>query len=151
MPGARIYMLETKAELFKNINLTKKPLIYLLVIKLIAFPLLLLRILSWNRWKRFNLYKPEYFPTNANHIWKNNSYTCSVNDSPWIKITIIIASFCINQFTRVCSVSLRKRKNNQYCVQEFSADREFHELTRQGGKLGVLQIVIYDANFLNKL
>ena len=74
-------------------------------------------------------------------IRKKNSYTCSVNDSPWIKITkitIIIASFCIDQFTRVCSGSLRKRKNKQFCVQEFSADREFHELTRQGGKLGVL-------------
>ena len=82
--------------------------------------------------------------TNVNPYRKRkqrNLYTCSVNDSPWIKIikiTIIIASFCINQFTRVCSGSLRKRKNKQFCVQEFSVDREFHEFTRQGGKLGVL-------------
>ena len=85
--------------------------------------------------------KQEYFATNANDIGKINSYTCSVNDSPWIKITkitIIIASFCINQFTRVCSGSLRKRKKKQFFVQEFSADREFHELTRQGSKLDVL-------------
>ena len=45
--------------------------------------------------------------------------------------------------------TFRKRKNKQFCVQEFSADREFHELTRQEGKLGVLWIVIsdHDANF----
>ena len=81
---------------------------------------------------------------NANPHRKKNSYTGSVNDSPWIKITKIIAS-------RVCSESLRKRKSKQFCVQEFSADREFHELTRQGGKLGVLYIVTSDAKFLNKL
>ena len=83
---------------------------------------------------------------------KRNSYTCIVNDSAGIKITkitIIIASFCINQFARVCSGSLRKRKIKLFCVQEFSADREFHEFTRQGGKLGVLYIVICDAKFLN--
>ena len=28
---------------------------------------------------------------------------------------------------------------------------EFHEMTRQGGKLGVLWIVISDAKFLNRL
>ena len=73
---------------------------------------------------------------------KRNSYMCSVNDSGWIKITKItinIASFCINQLSHVClGMSLWKHKNKQYCVQEFSADREFHELTRQEGKQGVL-------------
>ena len=47
--------------------------------------------------------------------------------------------------------SLRKRKNKQFCVQELSADRAFLELTRQGGKLSVLLIVIPNAKFLNKL
>ena len=67
---------------------------------------------------------------------KRNSYTCSINDSPWIKITIIIVFALISTL-----VSARKAfgnvKNKQFCVQEFSADSEFHELTQQGGKLGV--------------
>ena len=61
--------------------------------------------------------------------FKNCSCGCGFNDSPWIKITkikVIIANFCINQFTRVCSGSLWKRKNKLFCVQEFSADRTFH-------------------------
>ena len=74
---------------------------------------------------------------------------CSASDSPWIKITniTIIVAFSINQFTRVCSGCLRKRKNNQFGVQEFSADTKFHDLTRQGSKLGVLYMVISDAKF----
>ena len=67
---------------------------------------------------------------------ERNSYTCSVNDNPWIKITtitIIIASSLV--FSREAFGSI---KNKLFFVQEFSADREFHELTRQGGKLGVL-------------
>ena len=87
--------------------------------------------------------KQEYFATNANDIGKKNSHRCSVNDSRWIKITkitIIIgtSSFCINQFTRVFSGSLRKHKKKQFFVQEFSADRGFHDLTRLGDKLDVL-------------
>ena len=63
-----------------------------------------------------------------------------LTNSPWIKITKItmIYSFYINQFTCVCSASLQKCKNKQFCIQEFSAYREFYELTRQGGNLGVL-------------
>ena len=34
--------------------------------------------------------------------------------------------------------SLLKRKIKLFCVQEFSADIVFHEMTWQGGKLGVL-------------
>ena len=33
---------------------------------------------------------------------------------------------------RVYSESLRERKNKQFCVQEFSAEIEFHELKQQG-------------------
>ena len=32
----------------------------------------------------------------------------------------------------------RKRKNKQFCVQEFSAEIEFHELTQQGSNLDEL-------------
>ena len=39
---------------------------------------------------------------------------------------------------RVCSESLRKRKNKQFCVQEFSAEIEFHGLTQQGSNLDEL-------------
>ena len=31
--------------------------------------------------------------------------------------------------------AIRIRKNKQFCVQEFSADIEFYEMTRRGGKL----------------
>ena len=34
--------------------------------------------------------------------------------------------------------NLRKRKNKQFCVQKFSEYIEFHGMTRQEGKLGVL-------------
>ena len=55
----------------------------------------------------------------------------SVGKSPWIEISKITINiyFCI----RVCSGSLRKRKNTeQFCVQEFNVDKEFHEMIRQG-------------------
>ena len=61
----------------------------------------------------------------------------TVTQCSFLRAVLTLAR-CIDQFTRVCSESLRKRKNNQFCVQEFCADREFHELTRQGGKLDVL-------------
>ena len=51
------------------------------------------------------------------------------------KITII--TVLIYSAPRVCSESLGKRKNKQFCVQEFSAYREFNELTRQNDKLGI--------------
>ena len=38
----------------------------------------------------------------------------------------------------VCSERLRKRKNEQFCVQEFSEEIEFHELTQQGSNLDEL-------------
>lgn len=63
------------------------------------------------------------------------------------KITIIIVLALINHFTRVCSGSLRKRKNKQFCVQKFTSDR----VTWQRGKLDVVKIVISNAKFLNKV
>ena len=42
--------------------------------------------------------------------------------------------FCI----RVCSEAFGSVKTSNFCFQEFSEDIEFHEMTRQGGKLGVL-------------
>ena len=48
---------------------------------------------------------------------------------------------------RVCSESLRIRKNKQSRVQEYSAEIEFHELTQQEGNLDELQIVISDSDF----
>lgn len=56
----------------------------------------------------------------------------------------------------VSSESLRKGKNKQFCVHKFHADREFHELKRQGGKLVSTSRCIVDchksnAKFCNKL
>ena len=41
-----------------------------------------------------------------------------------------------------CSESLRKRKHKQFCVQEFSAEIEFHELTQQGSNLDQKHITL---------
>ena len=35
-------------------------------------------------------------------------------------------------------------RTETFSVQKFSADREFYKLSRQGGKQGILQIVISD-------
>ena len=66
---------------------------------------------------------------------------CSANDSSWVKINIKITIFVVFALISVRSGSLRKRKSNQFCVQEFCVDRQFHELTGQGGKLDVHRIV----------
>ena len=38
----------------------------------------------------------------------------------------------------VYSVNVRKPSNHQFCVQEYSADIEFSELTQQAHKLDIL-------------
>ena len=44
---------------------------------------------------------PEYFATNTNSYRKIKSYTCGVNDSLWIKITIIIVLALISSLVFV--------------------------------------------------
>ena len=53
------------------------------------------------------------------------------------KITIIVVFALISSFV-FARGAFRSLKTSNFCVQEFRADREFHELTRQGGKLSVL-------------
>ena len=49
------------------------------------------------------------------------------------------------------SEGLQKRQNLQFCVQVFSTDTEFQELTPKEHKLGVFYCALTEANLPNSL
>ena len=55
-----------------------------------------------------------------------------INDQP------LIVAFALISFPVFAREAFGSVKTGNFCVQEFGADREYHELTWQGGKLGVL-------------